>query len=234
MNQKICFELQNISYNIWSVNIFNKINATIYEKEIISILWYNWAWKSSLLKTILGSIKPSHWKIEYSKWIKKWYVPQKLSFDRKLPISVRDFLYIYNQENTSILENYELDFLSIRDLLDKPISWLSGWQLQKILIYNALLDNPNLLLLDEPTSWLDINSQKNFYTMLEKIHEKLWCTIVIVSHDIHTVYNKSDQVICLHNWVSYIWKPSEKHIDCNIKDFFWSYVSPYIHHHHDK
>jgi len=138
----------------------------------VSILGYNGAGKSTLLKIILGSIVPTNGKVVFAEKTRIGYVPQKLSFDRKLPISVRDFLEIYTSGD-KIQTGPKMLLQSIETLIGKHLSALSGGQLQKVLIYNALIGNPSLLLLDEPTSGLDIHAQREFYTMLEEIHSLL-------------------------------------------------------------
>lgn len=236
MNKNTCVEINNLWYTIQGNQILKNVNLEILNKETVSILWYNGSWKSTLLKLVLGVISPSVGKIKFRDGIKMWYVPQKLNFDRKLPIVVKDFLNIYLGKDWKNIDEEIAWILKITELLNKPLFGLSGGQLQKILIYCALVGNPNLLLLDEPTSGLDVNAQKDFYNMLEFIREKIGCAIVIVSHDIHMVYNKSDKVICLHNGICCVGKPQEEDLDKNLKNIFWDYISPYIHHHnhHDR
>lgn len=183
---------------------------------------------------ILWTTQPTTWYVKKKSWLTLWYVPQLVAYDRILPFTVRDFLDVFwswrrkREEKNSIIDSLST---IVEILLDTPFSGLSWWQRQKILIYNALRHWPQVLLLDEPTAGLDVWSQEEFYRMLDVIHDVLWCTIIMVSHDIHTVYNKSDQVICLHQWVCCVGKPDDDHIKTNMHTMFWGYLSPYKHHH---
>lgn len=115
---------------------------------------------------------------------------------RPLPVSVRDFLHIHGSDRDQIADlatQYDLT-----DLLTKPLHGLSGGQLQRVLIANALAHDPDLVLMDEPTAGLDIGAQGAFYEMLDEIMAREGRSLVIVSHDIRTIYAKSTTVLCLH------------------------------------
>lgn len=115
---------------------------------------------------------------------------------RPLPVSVRDFLHIHGSDRdqiTHLATQYDLI-----DLLTKPLHGLSGGQLQRVLIANALAHDPDLVLMDEPTAGLDISAQGAFYEMLDEIMAREGRSLVIVSHDIRTIYAKSTTVLCLH------------------------------------
>jgi len=225
--------IQNISYSIQWKNLIQNLSFSIEENKIISIIGYNGSWKSTLLKVLLWSIEPNSWSIEKKPWLSIWYVPQKLWFTHQLPITVRDFIYIYNWKKQK--HGFSCTLLDIQALLDTPLSWLSGGQLQRVLIYNALLWGPKILLLDEPTAWLDVVAQQEFYTLLEHIHNKHKISIVLVSHDIHTVYSKSDSIICLHEWVCCTGSPDDTVFSQEVSTLLGWYVMPYLHtHDHDR
>jgi len=223
-------DIQYISYTIGTKDLIQDLCFSIHTDEIVSIIGYNWSGKSTLLKLLLGSIHPTSWSIKKSEWVQLWYVPQKLSFVHDLPLTVRDFVQIYNQ---NIVQGYtpSCSFLDIQDLWDTPLTWLSGGQLQKILIYNALLWKPDILLLDEPTAWLDIIAQQEFYTLVEHVHQEHKVSIVLVSHDIHTVYSRSDQIICLHQGACCAWSPNDKSFSQEVNKLLGWYIIPYLHTH---
>lgn len=220
-----------ISYTINWNSLMKNLSFDVCENNIVSIIWYNGSWKSTLLQLLLGTISPSSWSITRKTSLRIWYVPQKLSFVKDLPLTVRDFLSLYNR---SIIAPWvsTCSLLDVTPLLDTPLSWLSWGQVQKVLIYNALLGNPEVLLLDEPTAWLDIWAQKEFYSLLEHIFDEHTVSIVLVSHDIHTVYSRSDVVVCLHNWLCCSWSPNDAWFSNDIKDVFGGYVVPYLHTEH--
>lgn len=223
-------DIDNISYTIQWKTILKGISFTIEQDQVISIIGYNGSWKSTLLKLLLWSVTPSHGNITRKSWVTLWYVPQKLSFTHQLPITVNDFITIYNWNSTKKCD-FSCTLLDIENLWNTPLSGLSGGQLQRVLIYNALLWNPDILLLDEPTAWLDVVAQKEFYKLLEHIHQAHNVSIVLVSHDIHTVYSKSDTIICLHEGMCCSGSPQDSEFSKEITNLLGWYVAPYLHSH---
>ena len=220
----------SVSYTIQSKRLIHNLSFVIEENQVISIIWYNGSWKSTLLKILLWTLAPSAWTITRSTWTVIWYVPQKLSFLNQIPLTVKDFIRIYNGKK--YLEKMTSSWLlDIQDLQDKPLHGLSGGQLQKVLIHNALIGSPDVLFLDEPTAWLDIQAQKEFYALIDELHHEAKISIVLVSHDIHTVYSKSDKVICLHNWSCCTWSPSSEEFSAEVSNLLGGYVAPYLHTH---
>lgn len=222
--------VDNLSYTIWTNTLFTWVSFSIGENQVVSVIWYNGSWKSTLLKLLLGSVSPTQGTIVKKPWVRLWYVPQKLSFTQKIPLTVRDLITIYNGKQ-STPPAWSCSLLSIDGLRDKPVWWLSWGQLQKVLIYNALLWNPQILLLDEPTAWLDITAQKEFYTLIDHIQHEHNISIVLVSHDIHTVYKNADTVVCLHQGACCTGSPDDAQFSQEVKDLLWWYVVPYLHAH---
>jgi zinc transport system ATP-binding protein len=223
-------QAQHLSYAIEWKDIINDLSFTIEKNQVVSIIWYNGSWKSTLLKLLLWTLTPTIGSIIKSSETNIWYVPQKLSFINQLPITVNDFIDIYNWKNNQT-QSLSCSFLNIEELWSNLLSSLSGGQLQKVLIYNALLGKPTVLLLDEPTAWLDVVAQKEFYTLIDHIYKEHATTIILVSHDIHTVYSKSDTVICLHKWKCCSWSPNNVDFSNQVSDLLWGYVAPYLHLH---
>jgi zinc transport system ATP-binding protein len=111
---------------------------------------------------------------------------------------------------------------------------LSGGELQKVLIVSALLSHPDLILLDEPTAWIDIIGEEIFYKLIKEVKDFFpHLAIILVSHNIHLVYKNSHKVICLHeNNFCCHGTPLEVGNNPTIKKIFWEYVLPYEHHPH--
>jgi zinc transport system ATP-binding protein len=113
---------------------------------------------------------------------------------------------------------------------------LSGGELQKVLIISALISKPDIILLDEPTSWIDIIWEDIFYELVGDI-KKIFphISIILISHNINLVYKNSDKVVCLHkdNFCCH-WTPKEINDNIEVKKIFWDYVLPYEHTHHNK
>jgi len=219
----------NVSIKINQKILLKNICLEIFPKEIISIIGYNGAGKTTLIKTILGLYTPYQGKLNVNTK-KIGYVPQKLTFDQSIPLSVLEFFKIYSNTTTKIIQE-KLAEVSVPHVENQKIGSLSGGELQKVLIANALLQNPELLLLDEATAGIDIAGEKQFYELITKIHQKYKLAILMVSHDIHTVFAQSTKVLCLHQTICCQGSPENVSKDPSFKKLFGSYVAPYEHHH---
>jgi zinc transport system ATP-binding protein len=201
-----------ISVRIDGINIIENLTAVIPGGSVTAIIGPNGAGKTTLLKVILGKIRfggslaftddrqnpvPARFG----------YVPQSMDFDRGLPMTVLDFLVLVSQNRPLWLgrkSHYignameSLQTVEATHLADRRIGRLSGGELQRVLLASALLDNPNLLLLDEPVSGIDIAGERLFCDLLDSIQHRRFFTMVIVSHDLSVVSNHADRVICLN------------------------------------
>ena len=180
--------------------ILEDINLSIDSKDFITILGPNGAGKSMLLKCLLGFFKPDECEIIKSDNLKISYSPQDFIIDKSIPITALDFIMLNKKIEKDAIINISKDFF-IEDLLKKQLSYLSGGELQKVLITRSLVDNPDLLILDEPTQNLDVSGQLNFYKFLNKIYEERDISILMVSHDLHMVISTTKKVICLSNHI---------------------------------
>lgn len=230
-------ELKNvsISYDNWNSFILKDLNFTVSKGEVLSIIWMNGTGKSTLLKAVAWINKIYSWDI-IKKYKKASYVPQKIDIDKTFPITVYEFVKIYNKKiELKSLINYLIIF-DIEKLYDENIVNLSGWEFQKVLIISALINNPDLLLLDEPTSWIDIIWEENFYKIIAKIREEFPdLSIILVSHNLKLVYKNSDNIICLHkNNFCCHWTPAKIWESDEIKKIFWDFLAPYKHEPHKK
>lgn len=231
MNKEI-LKLENISlsYDNKKTYVLKDISFSVFSWEILSIIWLNWSWKSSLLKIISKIQKHDAWKIKRN-YKKLSYVPQKINLTNLFPILTKEFINIYNQK--SKLEDIEklLEKFNSKDILNKRIDKLSWWQVQKVLIISALLSNPEIILLDEPTAWIDIVWEEIFYKIIKEVKSHFPnISIILVSHNINLVYKNSDKVICLHkNNFCCHWTPTEVWSNPTIKNLFWEYTLPYEH-----
>ena len=126
--------------------------------------------------------------------------------------------------------------LNIKDILERQIQELSGGQQQKILLLKALSNNPNLLVLDEPTQYLDINAVEDFYTIIDSIKKTKNCSILLISHDLLTIMKKTDAVYCVNNHVCCSGSPEKVNSHPEYISLFGgkSNVGIYQHHHDHK
>jgi|Deesub1362A_J573_1020465.scaffolds.fasta_scaffold00380_11 zinc transport system ATP-binding protein len=203
-------KLRNVSYSVNDRIILEDINLSVKERDFLAIIGPNGAGKTTLLKIILGLLDPSEGEVrvfgEIPKKVRKQigYVPQQPPFDLNFPISVFKatllarypgvFRGFERDDERKVLEVLEL--LNISKLRDRQIGELSGGQLQRVLLARALVRDPKLLLLDEPTSHIDFEAERSFYDLLAELNREI--TIIIVSHDINVISIYSKTVACLN------------------------------------
>ncbi len=180
--------------------ILQGVSLRIERGEIVTVVGPNGSGKSTLLRCLIGAERPRRGRILKAAGLRVGYVPQKLHIDPTLPITVRRFLDLPVRSDavqaTEALAQAGAEGLEGRQMAD-----LSGGQFQRVLLARAILQRPDLLLLDEPTQGLDQPGAAAFYQSLEGIRARLGCAILLVSHDLHVVMSASDRVICLNGHV---------------------------------
>ena len=190
---------ENVSLTFDGRAILDDVSLTLESGDFITIIGPNGAGKSTLLKTLIGLIKPDTGFITRQNRLKIGYIPQKLSVESSLPITTETFIRL-NKKVTVGLDDLA-DELTITSLMRKPVQTLSGGEWQRVLLARALMDNPDVIILDEPAQNLDIKGQIHFYKMLDKIHRDRDIAILMVSHDLHLVMASTRQVVCLYHHV---------------------------------
>lgn len=179
--------------------VLDTVNFQISPAEIVTIVGPNGSGKSTLLAALLG-ILPATGQVLRKPGLKVGYVPQKLAVDRSLPMPVNSFLNL-PQTHSQTARAAALQRVGLPDLGRRQISELSGGQLQRVLLARALLGQPDLLVLDEPTQGLDQMGEADFYKLIEALRRDTGVAVLMVSHDLHVVMSASDRVICLNGHV---------------------------------
>ena len=226
--------LNNIRLSHNGKNVLDDVSFKLHEGEFITLIGPNGAGKSSLIKVLLGVIKQDSGDITYTDNIRLGYTPQTFSANPFIPISVKDFLTL-NQKLDSefMLKTFELT--GIKDLLKSPLKNLSGGELQKVLLTRALLNKPNVLILDEPAQNLDVDGQMQLYKLIQDIHQQQNCAVLMVSHDLHRVMKESTQVLCLYHHICCEGLPESILKDEKFNDLFADQINDlmatYEHHH---
>jgi len=127
-------------------------------------------------------------------------MPQSISIINTMPITVKDFITV-RKEYDDISLNKVITEVSIGEIINKQLSVLSGGEMQRVLLARSLLNNPDLLILDEPAQNLDISGQLNFYKLIQEIYSKRDISILMVSHDLHLVMVSTKKVLCLYKHI---------------------------------
>ena len=195
--------LQDIHLELNNQAILRNINLQINKGEITTLIGPNGGGKTSIARILIGIMQPSKGKVSLDKRNKIGYMPQKLNIDNTIPLRVVDFIKL-NITMNKIQEanlNKLAKKLNIENILTKQIHDISGGQLQKASLLRALINDPSLLVLDEPTQYMDIAGQVEFYQLIEEIREQNHCAILMISHDLHMVMQKTDNVICVNHHI---------------------------------
>jgi zinc transport system ATP-binding protein len=223
-------ELKKLSVQFWEKKVLNNISFMINKWDIVSLIGKNGTWKSTLIKSIVDINKNYSWEI-IKNYKKIWYVPQKLTFDQTVPLTVLEFLEIYNDKNINKITDLFQKFDSV-SLISKQVSKLSWWELQKVLIINSLLCEPEFLILDEPTAGIDVIWEEIFYGIIQDIQKNFPdIAILMVSHNMKMVYSHSTKVVCLHQHCYCTWTPDEIKDTAWFGNIFGDLVIPYKHTH---
>lgn len=190
------------------------VDLDIYDDDFIGVIGPNGGGKSSLAKAILGAVEHSGTitiddSLRCGSHYKIGYMPQVSQFDRRFPISIEEvalsglqsdkgFFGIYRAEDRRRAKSL-LDEAGIGDIASQPIGEVSGGQMQRALLCRAIISDPRLLILDEPTNFVDSNFGRELYAMLQRLNSRM--AIVMITHDIGTVSSVVKSIVCVNRHV---------------------------------
>ena len=209
--------VQNVNFNYGSTTVLSDITLKITKGDFLAIIGPNGSGKTTLLKLILGTLRPGSGQItlfgqnieKFSLWSKVGYVPQKAThFDPLFPVSAREvvamgllsgkrFPRLITRSDIKAIDE-ALELVNMRQFRSRRIGEFSGGQQQRIFIARAIVNKPDILFLDEPTTGVDADTQAHFYDMLGALNQRKDITIVLVTHDIGVVTKYVNKVACLN------------------------------------
>ncbi|MFV0491413.1 MAG: ATP-binding cassette domain-containing protein [Pseudorhodobacter sp.] len=191
---------QDLAIRFGTTEVLRDVTLNIAPGEIVTIVGPNGSGKSTLLRMLLGIQKPGAGRVLRKAGLRLGYVPQRLQIDRSLPMTTRRFLSlphsVGDDEAMAVLSRCGVDNTAGQQLVA-----LSGGQFQRVLLARALLNRPEILVLDEPTQGLDQSGEAAFYQLIEEVRHETGAAILMVSHDLHVVMAASDRVICLNGHI---------------------------------
>jgi len=214
---RIILELKSISAGYNGNIVFDELNLDIYSRDFLGLIGPNGSGKTTLLKVILGLIPIKQGEIYYH-FSKKGiyrrnigYLPQMSSFDKKFPICVQDVVLSGLLPSTGLLKwfstkdkQYTTEILKITGidhLKNRAIGELSGGQLQRVFLARALISAPELLILDEPNTFVDKSFEKSLFEILRELNKKI--SIILVSHDLGMISSYVKTIACLSDTLHY-------------------------------
>lgn len=212
-------EIKNLSAGYDGRTVLRDVNLTIYERDFLGVIGPNGGGKTTLIKCILGLLKPFGGEILFHSQLPSsgkdqlsmGYLPQYNSIDRKFPITVEEvilsglssqkplasrFTAAHREKARSVIARMGLEGME-----DRAIGALSGGQLQRALLGRAIISDPEVVILDEPSTYIDKRFEARLYELLAEINRE--CAIILVSHDIGTVLQQVKSIACVNETLDY-------------------------------
>lgn len=191
---------QNLSVTLGGHQALAHVDMSLEAGEIVTVVGPNGSGKTTLLRALIGALNPTGGKVVRAEGLRIGYVPQSLSIDPTLPMTVERFLSLPVKRPTTATDA-ALEQAGAAGLQRRQMAALSGGQFQRVLLARALLEEPQVLVLDEPTTGLDQPGSAGFYRQIEDLRRDIGCAVLMVSHELHVVMSASDRVICLNGHV---------------------------------
>lgn len=244
------FEVQGLTYKINGTDIIKDISFVVQKGEYSAVIGPNGGGKTTLIRLLLGLEKKSSGTIKlfgqkqsaFNAWDKIGYVPQRVSqIDQYFPATVKEVVNmgrtakrgLFTRETdmdrqavTSAMEKMDVSNLS-----DKLVGELSGGQRQRVMIARALASEPEVLILDEPNTGVDMLSQNRFYSLLRELNKKDGMTILFITHDVGVIADDIQTMLCINQTLLACNNPHEV-LSCTEMSKLYGIDAHLIHHHH--
>lgn len=232
-------QVKNLSVQFDDQEAIEDLSFEVETGKTLGIIGPNGAGKTVLFRALLGLVKYEG-QIKWAKDVKIGYVPQKLYVERELPLTVDEFLSfkLKNKNRESVFEalksvdrRWSDEHHLQNHLLPKRLGQLSGGEFQKVIVAWAVLDKPNVLLLDEPAAGVDIGGEESIYSLIHKLQKEMELTILLISHDLHIVSYYTDAVLCLNKTIICHGIPEEALTKESLSQLYGKDTSVYLHTH---
>ena len=210
-HSKKIISLRNVGVSYDGHTALEGVNLDIYEDDFIGIIGPNGGGKSSLVKAIMGNVKHSG-EITFEEILRQGnhfkigYMPQVSQFDMRFPISIMEVVLSGLQTEKGFFGRYTnkdrrlayeaLEKMGIADLASRPIGEVSGGEMQRALLCRAIIAEPKLLILDEPTNFVDNSFEREFYALVKELSHRM--AVMIVSHDLGTITSVVKSIVCVN------------------------------------
>jgi len=244
------FEVKELSYQVNGQKILQNITMNVLPGDYCAIIGPNGGGKTTLIRLLLGLEKPTKGKIKlfgqdlsrFKRWDKIGYVPQRAAqLDQSFPATVLEvvkmgriakqgFFKRFRKEDEEAI-NEAMAKMDVLDIRDKLIGELSGGQRQRVMIARALASKPEVLILDEPNTGVDVASQQRFYKLLRELNKSEGITIVFITHDIGVIVDDIGRLFTVNQTLLTCNNPKEA-ISCEGMSMLYGIDAHLIHNHH--
>jgi zinc transport system ATP-binding protein len=188
-------------------SILHDVSLELQAGKILTVIGPNGAGKSTLVRILLGFQKPDSGEVWLREKLNIGYVPQKISINDLMPLTVSRFISLAKTSASD--SQLLLDEIGIGHLAKHDIQALSGGEFQRVLLVRALLNKPELLILDEPAQGVDVLGQAELYEKISQLKDRYGFGVLMISHDLHLVMKNTDQVLCLNQHICCSGQPED-------------------------
>ena len=226
---------EGIAMSFAGRQILSGVDLTVSRGEIVTLIGLNGSGKSTLARILLGLLQPDAGRIWRAAQLRHGYVPQTMTVDPAMPLTLQRFLTLGGRVGAAELSAI-LAEVGLPGRLDAQVSTLSGGELHRAMLARALLRRPDFLVLDEPMSGVDVAGQAQLYQLIETIRDSYDCGVLLISHDLHVVMAATDRVVCLNHHVCCTGRPESIIGEPEFRALFGAAVADRLalyHHHHD-
>ncbi len=226
-------KVESVSFRYSKESVIENLSFEMKKGDFVGILGPNGSGKTTLIRLLLGFLKPEKGKISiFGKNVFKareliGYVPQKLDIDRSFPGTVREMLELVKSKSG----NEIINLMEINQLFDQKFVELSGGQQQRVITAMSLLKEPEILILDEPSSGIDVKGQTKFNDLLSRLNAEKGVTVLLISHDVNLVSKYAKKALCVNK--GHYCFGATKELPKFIKETFGKDYKFYPHYHGD-
>ena len=225
-------DAHHLTVRFGRTTVLDNLTFSVAQGEVVAVIGPNGSGKTTLLQAILGLIPYQGMIRVFGQPVREalgkiGYVPQRFSFDRTFPLTVGEFLALSQvKPKHPGWREAVITEVNLTGGMHQRVGELSGGELQRLLIANALQGEPELLLLDEPTAGVDIAGERGFYDLVFHLHRSHQLTVVLVSHDLAAVARRATKIICLNRELVCFGPPAEAITPAILQQLYGSTAPP--------
>lgn len=226
-------EVRGVDVSFGGTSVLSHVDLTVGAGEVVTVIGPNGSGKSTLLRVALGLLRPNVGRVTRRAGLKIGYMPQRITVDDTLPLSVRRFLSLGAPEVARDEAEALLVEVGAAHVVDSAFQAISGGERQRVLLARALLRHPDLLVLDEPSAGVDVTGLGTLYGLIARLRDARGFGVLLVSHDLHIVMAASDTVVCLNRHVCCSGRPDSIQHNPEYLALFGGEVPGLAVYHHD-